>query len=204
MPSKVAKEKSKNLTAVDDKIELSKGSVGKIAERIVMNELEARGFRVTDLNKDGLSANADLIAARDGATFQIQVKGATNKAKERWWVQYGHCTEEVIDEKKKMFNQKDSFYFADYVVLVAVKSPSDYRCFVLPQKIAEDAAQMNLDRYYRQPKVRDEGKRKPGKVWVYIEKSPRERSDDRVLKKERSTLQKFEGKWDVLQPLRAR
>ena len=38
-------------------------NVGQIAERIVSNELEARGFRVSDLNRDGLSANADLLAA---------------------------------------------------------------------------------------------------------------------------------------------
>lgn len=73
-----------------------------------MNELEARGYRVTDLNKDGLSANADLVAAKGGKICQIQVKGAANKSK-RWWVQYGHCTQEIIDRKRKVFNRKDSF-----------------------------------------------------------------------------------------------
>jgi hypothetical protein len=41
---------------------IDKRNVGRIAERIVANELEARGFRVTDLNRQGLAANADLLA----------------------------------------------------------------------------------------------------------------------------------------------
>jgi hypothetical protein len=47
-------------------------NVGRISERIVSNELEFRGFRVSDLNKEGTSANADLLAAKDGKTWQIQ------------------------------------------------------------------------------------------------------------------------------------
>jgi methanogenic corrinoid protein MtbC1 len=41
-------------------MQISQGDVGRIAERIVANELEARGFRVSDLNSDGTAANADL------------------------------------------------------------------------------------------------------------------------------------------------
>jgi hypothetical protein len=36
---------------------MTKHNVERIASRIVANELEFRDFRVTDLNKDGLSAN---------------------------------------------------------------------------------------------------------------------------------------------------
>ena len=39
---------------------ITKQNVGRIAERIVSNELEARGFRVSDLNKEGAAANADF------------------------------------------------------------------------------------------------------------------------------------------------
>ena len=93
-------------------VNLGRRSVGKVAERIVMNELEARGYRVTDLNKDGLSANADLIAAKGGKIWQIQVKGSTNTMDKRWWIQYGYCTPEIIAGKIKMFNRHDSFYTA--------------------------------------------------------------------------------------------
>ena len=70
-------------------IGINEHNVGRIAERIVSNELEFRGFRVSDLNKEGTSANADLLAVRDGKTWQIQVKGATED--NGWWVSYGYC-----------------------------------------------------------------------------------------------------------------
>jgi hypothetical protein len=57
---------------------INRRNVGRIAERIVANELEFRGFRVGDLNKEGISANADLIAVKDGEPRQTQVKGASN------------------------------------------------------------------------------------------------------------------------------
>lgn len=52
-------------------------NVDRIAERIVSNEFGFRGFRVSDIKKEGTSANADLLAAKTGKTQQIQVKGAT-------------------------------------------------------------------------------------------------------------------------------
>ena len=84
-------------------------NVGRLAERIVANEPEWRGFKVSDLNKDGLSPNADLIAAARGKTWQVQVKGATNSS-DKWWVEYGFCTAEIIDGNAPMFNRRESFY----------------------------------------------------------------------------------------------
>ena len=133
-------------------IGINKHNVGRIAERIVSNELEFLGFRVSDLNKEGTSANADLLAAKDGKTWQIQVKGATYDG---WWFGYGYCTEAIIAGKGtgegRMFNRcsTSSFYRAEIVVLVSVKSPREYSCLVLPVETAEKAAQENLDREYR-------------------------------------------------------
>jgi hypothetical protein len=104
---------------------------------------------VSDLNRDGTASNADLLPARRKRVWQIQVKGAANKSEEPWWVQYGFCTDEIIDGKAPMFNRAFSFYEADAVILVAVRSPKDYRCVVLPVEAAEEAAQKNLDREYR-------------------------------------------------------
>jgi Holliday junction resolvase len=143
---------------------VSRGNVGRLAERIVANELEWRGFRVTELNDSGLSPNADLIAAGQGRIWQVQVKGATNSSKEKWWVQYGHCTQEIINNKKlPMFNRHDSFYKADLVVLVAVRTPAEYRCIVLPVENAEQAVQLNIDRGFRK-NTREGQPSKPGKV----------------------------------------
>ena len=126
---------------------------GRIAERIVANELEYLGFRVSDLNKEGTAANADLLAARNEMTLQIQVKGAKQAMRkngwEPWWFQYGFCNEAIISGTQRMFNSCESFYRAEFVVLVAYRKPNDYKCVVLPEEIAEKAAQLALDHDYR-------------------------------------------------------
>jgi len=178
--------------------EVSAKNIGKIAERIVANEFEVRGFRVSDLNKDGQSANADLIAVGLGRVWQIQVKGATNTAKDGpwWWVEYGFCNQNVISRKGPMFNRKSSFYKADIVVLVAVRSPKDYCCIVLTVSSAEEAAQLNLDRDYRVPTKRVEPK-KPYKVWVGLDPRPKENSIP-LRDTERQILESHRDNWSIL------
>ncbi len=176
---------------------IGRENVGRIAERIVSNALEARGFRVTDLNSDGLSANADLLAAKNKRVWQIQVKGMTNGANHRSWrVQYGYCTAAVVSGRQSMFNRTSSFYKADVVVLVAVRSATDYCCVVLPVRLAEKAAQLNLKRGYRRRK-RDGSKKKPHKVWRIIDGSKREK-DDPTRNNERRILAKHIDGWGVL------
>jgi hypothetical protein len=172
-------------------------NVGRIAERIVSNELEYRGFRVSDLNKEGMSANADLLAVKDGKPFQIQVKGATEE--NGWWVNYGFGHPEVIGRDRPMYNSCSSFYKADFVVLVSVKSPSSYCCVVFPVAKAEEAAQLNLDYAYRTLK-KDGSAKKPGKVWAaigYISKS-KDASIMKMRTKEQEILTPFVNKWDVI------
>jgi hypothetical protein len=122
-------------------------NIGRIAERIVANELEARGFRVSDLNKEGVAVNADLLAVRPGQTLQIQVKGAANKPKERCWIQYGHFSKGIIHEGEPIFNRKEGFYKANVVICVAVRSPNDYSCVVMPIDKAEKAASLHRDAF---------------------------------------------------------
>src|SRR3984957_3986891 len=96
---------------------ITKNNVGRIAERIVSNELEYRGFRVSDLNSDGTAANADLLAVKSGKTWQIQVKGATQGPQDkRWWIQYGHGNPEIMRRTQPVFNRRTSFYTADIVI----------------------------------------------------------------------------------------
>ncbi|MEW6767194.1 MAG: hypothetical protein AB1342_04095 [Pseudomonadota bacterium] len=159
-------------------MQISKTNVGRISERIVANELEARGFRVSDLNSDGTAANADMLAVSPNAALQIQVKGATNPDDKPWWVGYGFCTEPIIEKlnKETMFNRRSSFYTASHVVLVAVRSPTVYSYVVLPVDAAEEAAQLNLDRNFRAPK-RDGQKKSPGKVFIELEPLPNARRE---------------------------
>lgn len=179
-------------------------NVGRIAERIVANELEARGFRVSDLNKEGTSANADLVAISSSQTLQVQVKGATNGPKDRLWVGYGHLTKEILAGDQKVFNhRKNSFYKADLVVLVAVSSPSKYSCFVLPIDVAERAAQLHVAAY-RDRKVKDTGESwKPGPTHLTLEPGPRAKESDPRVAEERKllALYKDEQGWaHLIQP----
>jgi hypothetical protein len=84
----LANKKTRDARTVDEGCGVDKESVGSIAERIVANELERRGFHVTIL-KTG-TPNADLKAERDGRVWYIQVKGAsqlkTRSGWEDWWV----------------------------------------------------------------------------------------------------------------------
>jgi len=177
---------------------INKSNVGRIAERIVSNELEYRGFRVSDLNKEGPSANADLLAAKDGKTWQIQVKGAT--ADDDFWFGYGHCNQANIDRTEPMFNRsKLGFYRAQYVVLVSVKSPKEYSCVVLPLNMAEKAAQINLDRGYRTPRMKDGRPKKTGKVWVSLDWIPNSKDPNRKALNETEVelLRPYRDNWDL-------
>lgn len=179
-------------------LHLDQWNVGKIAERIVANELEARGFRVSELDRNRTATNADLLAVSTEKTLQVQVKGAVNGPKE-WWVQYGYCTADVIDRKEDMFNRKESFYKSNIVILVAVRSPHEYSCVILPVREAERAAQLNLDSEYRTP-TKDGRPKKPHKVWVLLEPRPNARMGDARFAKERSILSYYrdEKGWELL------
>lgn len=177
---------------------INRENVGRIAERIVANEFEFRGFRVSDLNKEGLSANADLLAVKDGKAWQVQVKGASSDG--TWWVSYGFASQEKIDKQKPMFNSADSYYKADVVVLVWVESPSSYKCVVSPEVLAEALAQLCVDYSYRMLN-RDGSVKKPGKTSVslhYLAKSP---NADRLkmMEAEQSLLEAYIDKWHILE-----
>jgi hypothetical protein len=171
-------------------------NVGRIAERIVANELEFRGFRVSDLNKEGIAANADLLASKDGKTWQIQVKGASYD--NSWWVNYIHSKEGHFDKSVPIYNSSKAFYRADTVVLVCVASPCSYKSLVLPVDIAEKAAQLALDRTIRVPK-KDGTKKKDAKIWTYFDHIPKTRNKSLlpIYEEEIALLAQYIDNWDL-------
>jgi hypothetical protein len=185
-----------------DQITVTRGTGGRIAERIVANELEVRGFHVTSLNKDGQLGNADLLAAGHGKVWQVQVKGARHRPKHRWWIQYGYCTLEIARGNGSVFNRHDSFYRADIVVLVAWRSPKDYKCIVLRTEDAERAAQLSLDCDYRRPKRNGEERRPSSMIYATLESTPRHNQlppDIRMkLDEQREILSRHEDAWKIL------
>ena len=178
---------------------IERRNVGKIAERIVMNEFEARGYRATDLNKDGLSPNADILVAKDGIAWQVQVKGSANKPTEHWWMRYGYCDQKIIEDRKMpAFNRRsDTYYRATHIAFVAIRSPSEYRCFIVPVTHAEKAVQIYLDGSYRLPRQRDGGQYKPGKMWIQIDPGKKPSKHEPRVEKEREILLQYENSWKL-------
>ena len=105
-------------------IDITSKNVGRIAERIVANELEARGFRVSDLNKEGVAANADLLAVWPDKRLLVQVKGAANP---KVMVDQDTATLPKNSLRQQaVLDRVESFYKADLVVLVRCRSPREY------------------------------------------------------------------------------
>lgn len=180
-------------------MQVERGNVGRIAERIAMNELEARGFHIIDLAyMSKTAANVDFIASKGGKSFCVQVKGTSNKPSARWAVQYGYCDEDIVERRRGFFNGKSDYALqADVVVLIAVKSPAKYLAVVLPIGMAEKAAQMNIDGYYRLPKASG-GKRTPNKVWIELEPAAKPRKLNPARDAERELLLEHVGAWETL------
>ena len=183
-------------------MEINSKNVGRIAERIAMNELEARGFHIIDLAyMSKTTANVDFIASKNGKSFNVQVKGASNPfgpPRRRWTVGYGQCNEETIEGRSSFFNAKSDFALrADVIVLIAVNSPSNYCAVVMPVDEAEKAVQLNMTGFFRQPK-RDGGKHAPGRMWSDLEPSPRARAQNPYKDKERAILRSYQDAWDSL------
>jgi hypothetical protein len=82
-----------------------------------------------------------------------------------------HRTITETPKKKPMFNRVEAFYTADIVALVAVRTPSEYRCVVLPLVEAEKTAQINLDRDYRTLTLAG-ASRSPNKTSIYLDRIP--------------------------------
>jgi hypothetical protein len=170
-------------------------NVGKIAERIVANELEMQGFLVRDLNMEGVAANADLIAFKGDEKWLIQVKGSsydTSYPNNGWWFQYGYCKQEHIDDNATpMYNLAKGPLKANIVALVCVRSASEYQIILLPLDVAEKASGINLCYAYRTPKP-DGSKKRPNIVYVHLFPS-QARSKDRQekMKEERSHLREY-------------
>ena len=184
-------------------VKIGKGSIGRIAERIVANELEFHGFQVRDLNLEDLAANVDLLAVKEEKIWQIQVKGARfdTNFPNGWWFHYGYCKpEHIASNNEPMFNRAKGSFRADVVVLVCIKSPHEYQCIVLPVEKAEEAAQINLSYAYR-TKMKDGSDKKPSVVWMafHVPKTSDEKKE--AMQREIEMIKGYlgadgKGRWD--------
>jgi Holliday junction resolvase-like predicted endonuclease len=172
-----------------------KSNTGRIGERLVANELESHGYRVTSLNKEGNATNADLLAAKSGKHWLIQVK--TSKYQRDWQVTYGYTSQEHIDgTSRHIYNEHpDGDYHADIVVLVAMKTLREYRCIVMPVDTAEKAFQLQLEEYWTKPTKRDGHAKKPARCWASLDRAIK---GSPLREQERKILIEHEDAWNVL------
>ena len=113
---------------------------------------------------------------------------------------YGYADAKVVAGSKPMFNRVTaSFYKADTVALVAVRTPNEYRAVVLPVADAEAAAQINLDHAFRTLTLKGEPRSPDAKAWVYLNKTPNARDTTRqpLLEDELKILQPYIDNWNV-------
>jgi hypothetical protein len=176
--------------------EIGKENVGRIAERIVANELEYYGFLVRDLNLEGVAANVDLLAVnKDGKSWLVQVKASSYDLtyhNHGWWFQYGYCkAEHLQDRKAPVFNRVTSSFQASVVALVCVRSSYEYQFLLLPVQVAEEAAQINIDCSLRAKKLNGTD-HKPGKVWFsFYDMNARTEEKRKGIMREQKLLKSF-------------
>jgi len=135
--------------------------IGRMGENIVTNELLARGFLVTHLDKGtrGVSANADLLVGHPNLNkpVLIQVK-AHHAPRSPDTIFLGNLTEEVLEGREPFYNRKRGFQ-ADYLAAVSISNPKTYRTFILPIPVAENIVLRTARAWHAHP-TRAGGQRK--------------------------------------------
>lgn len=148
---------------------VSKVDIGRIGENIVANDLLERGFLVTHLDKGsrGVSANADLLVGHEQLTepILIQVKACYAPRLQR--VFFGGFPSQILDGEGSLFNSKPGFH-ADFIVTVSIKSPKDYRVFVIPVQLAERLLTTAFKKWHEVPIKSNERRRPVPTMYVSV------------------------------------
>ena len=99
-----------------------------------------------------------------------------------------------------MFNRVvGSFYKADTVALVAVRTPSEYRVVILPVAQAEAAAQINLNHAFRTTTLKGTPRSPDATASIYLDRIPNVRDATRqpLLQNELKILQPYIDNWNI-------
>ena len=178
--------------------------IGRMGENIVTNELLARSFLVTHLDKGtrGVSANADLMVGHPNSTRPalVQVR-ACYAPEEPHFVFLASLTPEVLEGCEPVYNRKSGFR-ADYIAAVSINHPQNYRVFIMPVATAAEIVLHTSRAWHTLPK-RDGDKRKLVPRW-YLSINPKE-TEARVLatgdERYRTAIESLaghEGRYDLL------
>jgi hypothetical protein len=178
--------------------------IGRMGENIVTNELLARSFLVTHLDKGtrGVSANADLMVGHRSSNRPalIQVR-ACYAQKEPNFVFLASLTPEVLEGGEPVYNRKLGFR-ADYIAAVSINHPKNYRVFIMPVATAEEIVLHTSRAWHTLPK-RDGDKRKLVTRW-YVSINLKEAearalaTGDERYRLASENLANHEGRFDLL------
>ena len=147
--------------------------VGRTGEAAAKQELEDRGWTVTDLNfTQRNTPNVDLAAQKGDRIVNIQVK-TYNKT--YGWIWGGSVTP-AICAGGPLFNKKKRATYCDFVICVPPASlgdkgktvREDWRFFVMPVNIADNLFRININAYFNTPKKNGGVKVQKGAVQDFV------------------------------------
>ena len=177
--------------------------IGRMGENIVTNELLARGFLVTHLDKGtrGVSANADLMVGhpRLSRPILIQVK-ACHAPRGPDFVFLGNLTEDVLHGREPVYNRKPGFR-ADYLAAVSITDAKTYRTFIIPIQAAEELVLRTYRAWHAHPTRTGIQRKVVPKVYLNVTEKRRERAGARsqeIYQAASEALAAFEDRYDDL------
>jgi hypothetical protein len=135
--------------------------IGRIGENIVTNELIARGFLVTHLDKGirGVATNADLLVGHDKLNEPVLIQVRSCVWPPLDGVFLGGFPPSLLECEGPLFNRKPGFH-AHFVAAVSIKSPKEYQVFVIPVSVAEPILKETYRQWHKVP-TREGKQRKP-------------------------------------------
>ena len=176
-------------------------TIGEIGEQEVQSVLESRDWHVENLNEIANFPNVDLIAKKGQKTRYVQVKTHTRYG----YILAGSVNEKVCRREVSIFNRSNKArYKCDFVICLTPagpqkikKIPEEWRYFIMPVAIAEEAFFKNVDEYFNGLRLADGKPRsKNGSCQDFV--GPYYPINSKVVSDHREDFLPYEGRFDLL------
>jgi len=98
----------------------------------------------------GVAANADLLVGHESLKKPVLVQVKSCISRPLKWVSFGGFPARILDGEGSLFNSKPGFH-ADFIAAVSIKSPMEYRVFLVPVGLAERILAKKFKEFHRVP-----------------------------------------------------